>query len=468
MGQTFLHVSRPTALLALLIEAPDLVRRVRALPSQEFTALVREVGVETAGEIVAVATTEQIVAAFDEDLFVNAGPGERERFDPGRFVVWLEVLLEAGDEVAARRVADLSEDFVVQALSSLVLVLDQDALLARLGEGGWSAHAADKAIESALCEELDGYMLIAKAHEGWDAVLTLIVALDQNHRATLERILDRCAGIATRYVEDLDALTTVLTAEESLAEDVEAEREDRRAKIGYVEPRAARSFLALARRSSLDEVAYGPRDPITRAYFREVGRSVEPQHRGGPVAPPHAAGPDTPWRHSLVDILQEAGAAMPALPPAPQRAHLHVDTAVPIMAVLRELSNKEPERFAERLAELAYLANVLVVGADLDDGRMRPSEAIDAVVATVALGAELLANEGRPRDGIARGRATLADLRNILCVSTADRLFRIASGRLVRLGTPATSTGFLRSSEDLARVLDLCLGGVGPDTRESG
>lgn len=82
-----------TALLARLIEDPDLPARIRELSSERFTALVHEVGVADAGELVALATTEQLVAAFDEDLFVNTRPGEREVFDRQRFVTWLEVLL---------------------------------------------------------------------------------------------------------------------------------------------------------------------------------------------------------------------------------------------------------------------------------------------------------------------------------------------------------------------------------------
>ena len=39
----------------------------------------------------------------------------------------------------------------------------------------------------------------------------------------------------------------VVAANARLFEDVEAEREDRRAAAGHVEPRAARAFLALAR-----------------------------------------------------------------------------------------------------------------------------------------------------------------------------------------------------------------------------
>ena len=224
---TLLRRPSPTALLARLIETPDLADRLRALPPAAFSDLLRQVGVEDAGEIVGLATKEQLVTAFDEDLFGNLAPGEREQFAPSRLAVWLEVLLEAEDAAVAARMTELSEDFVIHALSSLVMVLDNEALLARLAEGDRDALLADKAPESSLSEEIDGYLLIAKVQKGWDAALALVLALD--HRSFLERILDRCSALASEYIDDLDALTTALSSAVSLADDVEGEREARRA-----------------------------------------------------------------------------------------------------------------------------------------------------------------------------------------------------------------------------------------------
>ena len=192
------------SLLNSLIELPDLARTIQALPAQTFASLVRKVGVEDAGELVALATTEQPVQAFDEDLFVSDRAGERESLDVGRFVVWLEVLLEAGDEVAADRVAELDEDFVAHAVGGVILVIEEDAPRERLDDGDEDeATQVDKSLESALTEDIDGYMLVAKQHDGWDAVLALVLALDKGHRALLVRLLDRLARRATELVQGL-------------------------------------------------------------------------------------------------------------------------------------------------------------------------------------------------------------------------------------------------------------------------
>ncbi|MEO7036796.1 MAG: DUF6178 family protein [Polyangiaceae bacterium] len=204
-------VTGTRSLLNSLIELPTLASTVQALPAQTFAALVRKVGIEDAGELVALATTEQLIQAFDEDLFVSDRAGERESLNVARFVVWLEVLLEAGDEVVANRVAELDENFVAHALGGVLLVLDHDALRDVLDDGEDGARQVDKALESALTEDTDGYILVAKQHDGWDAVLALVLALDRNHRALLVRLLARLARAGSAYLDDLEELATALS-----------------------------------------------------------------------------------------------------------------------------------------------------------------------------------------------------------------------------------------------------------------
>lgn len=386
----------PHHALARLVESPALVHAVRALPGPAFAALVRTIGVEDAVELVALATTPQLVAAFDEDLFGNPRPGEAETFDAARFGTWLAILLEAGDAVAAQRASELDLDFLVHALSSLVLVLDHDALLARMADGGRDARRADKAIESSLSEQLDGYLLVARRVEAWDAALALIVALDRDHRAFLERLLDRCAIAASDYVDDLAALAGVLSEADAAAEDALAAREDRRAAQGYVEPRAAKAFLAAARAPVVAEA----RDPLTRAYFREL-------------APTTAVATELPDElRALLDAAPD-DRALPA-PPSP------------VVLALRELA---PDVYARRMAELAYLANVLVAGATAPGGgRFSPHAASEAVLALIGEAAA------------ARGAREPTAIAAVLATTEADRLFREAASARARAhpGAPAT------------------------------
>jgi len=431
MKTSLLRSSTSKTLLTRLIDTPDLVQSVRALPPPAFSTLVRHIGVEDSGEIVALATTEQLVAAFDEDLFSNDRPGEQETFDARRFIVWLEVLLEAGDDVAAARIAELSEDFVIQAISSAVLVLDHDALLARMSDGGDDAEAADKAIESCLSEEIDGYLLISREHDGWDAMLALIVALDRDHRPLLVRVLDRCADMASGYIDDLDELVNVLSAAESLAEDVEAEREDRRNKQGFVEPRAAKNFLTLARTPITGETAEIKRDPVTRAYFRELEPVVL-----GKVQNAKEAAQTSRLLAAMDDVLPKAP---PLLPGATNEGE-----DKPLVAAMRTLSQDEPQAFYERMEEFAFLTNVVVAGASKKGGGKKRAEAGEVGLAQAALGAELEALEKRGK----KRYATLDELRDVLRDCPADVLFRKAVGTLVANDMKKGSKGLLRSAAE--------------------
>lgn len=411
------------SLLSSLIELPDLASRIQALPAPLFAALVRRIGVEDAGELVALATTEQLVQAFDEDLFVSSRAGERESLDVGRFVAWLEVLLEAGEAVAAARVAELDEDFVAHALGGVLLVLDEDALRERLDEGDEDeATQVDKALDSALTEDIDGYVLVAKVHDGWEAVLALVLALDRDHRALLVRLLDRLARVGGRYIDDLEELSSVLSEGESLAEDAEAAREDRRSKQGYVEARAARAFLSLARKP---EGGARPteRDPLTRAYFRELERA-RPSAMPGTVA--HAAPSGLPAR--VLRELEDGGSGGGRLARrggAPAQA-TSIDA---FTEALRELSRTEPKLFGERMEELAYLTNVLVAGHDRDGSRLSPKEAADAAIATVCCGAALEARALRPKTE-KEAPPSSSELAEVLRQRSADILFRVASSAL--------------------------------------
>src|SRR5690242_10500602 len=91
------RAARTSALVGRILENPQLVGAVRALPPAALGQLVEQIGLEDAGELVALASTEQLAHLFDEDLWRAERAGDDPRFDARRFGVWLEILLEAGE-----------------------------------------------------------------------------------------------------------------------------------------------------------------------------------------------------------------------------------------------------------------------------------------------------------------------------------------------------------------------------------
>src|ERR1041384_7842488 len=144
--------NRPSSrqLLARVLETPELAEQVQSLPPPVLGKLIEHVGLEDAGELVALATTEQLAHIFDEDLWKSSRVGEDERFDSARFLLWLELMLEADERRIAERLAELPQELLVLAFHRHMLVLPFDDLRAELSAGDDEADAAEKAFESCL------------------------------------------------------------------------------------------------------------------------------------------------------------------------------------------------------------------------------------------------------------------------------------------------------------------------------
>ena len=59
----------PRDLLARICDTPHLARAVAQLPAQLLHGVIQRVGLEDCGELLALATTEQLSAVFDLDLW---------------------------------------------------------------------------------------------------------------------------------------------------------------------------------------------------------------------------------------------------------------------------------------------------------------------------------------------------------------------------------------------------------------
>lgn len=405
-----------TQLLARILDTPDLAAQVQSLPAPALAKLIEHVGLEDAGEIVALATTAQIADVWDEDLWRADRIGDDERFDGDRFVVWLAVMREAGDRHVAEKLAELPEELVVLAFHGEVLVLGMNELASDLGDGGDDAEAVEKALSDQLTEEIDEYLLVSRRHEGWDDVIAALVALDEHDHDLALRVLERCRKASQAATEDEGGLYEVLSEIESLTSDVAGDREDRRGEMGFVAPSSATAFLRLAREGH--ETKSTEHDPVTKAYLR--GLSTKAQQ-------PSSRKPATA-RTDLVALLAEAegkdrdAAPVALLPPAQRRAAPQdAPSETLLVRAMRELANQDAALFAARSDEIAYLANVLRAGWAHDGRRLRPVEAIAAALAVVdqGLGAVAAAPRSAEHDLFARALRVLVE-------HPADGLFRIA------------------------------------------
>src|SRR5262245_42867919 len=102
-----MNQERRTALVRILGTA-NLEHVVPHLQPEVLHRAIQTCGLEDSGELVMLATPEQLTRVFDLDLWRSAAPGLDEQFDGDRFGVWLEVMAEFGADAAAQKLAEMN------------------------------------------------------------------------------------------------------------------------------------------------------------------------------------------------------------------------------------------------------------------------------------------------------------------------------------------------------------------------
>jgi Family of unknown function (DUF6178) len=242
------NVPSSTTLLLRILERPALVAAVRELPAPVLGKLIERIGLEDAGELVALATTAQLERIFDDDLWRAERAGGDETFLPERFALWLRVMLEAGEERLVQRLCELPQELLALAVHRLVLVLDMDVLAEQLAPGDEEAETLERALETSVVEEWEEFRLVARDPDAWDDVWGALLSLDRDHHDRLRAILEECCAMSTEYIAGQGGLYQVLTAAEMLDSDVAAARDDRRVAEGFISPPLAEARRGRARR----------------------------------------------------------------------------------------------------------------------------------------------------------------------------------------------------------------------------
>jgi hypothetical protein len=391
-------------LIARILDTPHAALAVRQLQPEVLHRVIQTCGLEDSADLVALATPGQLERVFDLDLWRPESPGLDEQLDADRFGTWLEVLLEAGADAAAAKLAAIDADLVIAALAQHILVFDVAAVAPAADDGGEPAERNMRPRER-LSQEIGGYLLEAKRTDAWSAIVDLLLALDAEHPGSFHRLMTGCRTLSNDGFE-LDGLDDLLSDREQELFDLAAGRDGRRERKGYVTPAQARAFLQSARQVDRARADAPPPSPIARAYFRDAAAFDEPgpdERQPAPNAPAllpasgeHPA-PDDPTSSddertaamaTVLDVLAEAGvlnqqprgllAAAPDAEPRLARLHTKLEFA-------REI---DPAAWAKRTEELAFLANALIAGCSIESRAFTPQEASDAAAAICNLGLE--------------------------------------------------------------------------------
>lgn len=386
-------------LLDRILNTPNLEHVIPRLRPDLLHRVIQTCGLEDCGEIVALATPEQLARIFDLDLWRAAQPGRDEQFDADRFGVWLEVLVESGAAAAAQKLAGMDVDLVIAGLAQHTLVYDRAAVTPyETTDGELITFYADaiSVFDNGLTFDIGGYLLVAKRADSWEAIAEVLTSLDAGHPDYFHKVMSGCRTLSNSGRE-IDGLDDLLPEGEQVMFDLGVDRERRREKQGYATPAQARAFLQMSRELRLGSDAMPPANPLARAYFRAIDETrAADAHSESSASGLLAAGSEAPPAPegsaeavaAVFEVLLDAGIL--AQPPraflsgsearAPRLGH--------IRARLEFALYQDQAAYSARNEELAYLANTLMAGCSIQARPFTAQEASDAAAAICNLGLE--------------------------------------------------------------------------------
>jgi len=377
-------------LIERVLASPYLAAVVPRLQPEVLHRVIQRCGLEDCGPLLALATPDQLARVFDLDLWRPAAPGFDEQFDAYRFGKWLEVMADTGLSSASTTLAAMDADLIAGGLAQHVRVFDSAAAAPFVTLDGEVSPVG--AVADGLRCEVGGYVVSAKRSEFWDVITAVLNALADTHGIYFNQVMRLCCRLSNSRPE-IDGLDNLLATDEQAMFDLALDREARRDIQGYVTPAQARAFLQASRRIDIRHGSMPARGPMTHAYFKDIDARVAMERDHQPsalplrdhVEPPGDAPPEAVA--AIVDLLDEAGVMPRASRPLLESPQTRVRLAR-IRALMRFVYDRDPDAYALRSAELAYLANVIVAGSTIQSRPVAEEEASDAALAVCNLGLE--------------------------------------------------------------------------------
>ncbi len=409
---------------------------VQRIDPHTLKNLVDDVGIEDAGPLIAHASQNQLVHLLDETIWTGAKPGDPDKLSVAELLRWLDLWNGLGARFAADKLYELGADFCALAFSRLLVVSDNDL----------TPRIIDEHIQA-----VGPFLVRVRVDDEWDTAQSAVNALWEEYPDFTESVLGRLAfRHSTLNLTGEDDTARVLDA------DAGAAHEQGREQAGYVTSIMAGSFLRTLAGLDVDELsAEQAYDLQTAEYFRRRRalreRAAAEVESGAADSAANAAdeatdGPEheAAWRPQMGES-EQPGTADPAeldsltaqleayerdqhrpvaLLGGPETAGVQESQWVRLaLGRLQE----DPACFDERMDELTYLANLLMVGAELDGGRLESGVAAQLVVATCNLGASHSLWLTAPEDPVAAVADALAAPPGLV------RLFRIGWHLLANL-----------------------------------
>jgi hypothetical protein len=384
-----------TRALDRIRHATDLVTVVPQLRAEVLHHVIRTCGLEACGDLVALATPEQLTTLCDLDLWRAATAGGAEEFDAGRFGEWIETLVEHDPIVAAQKLTEMDARLVVAGLAEHVRVFDHAAIAEYTTTDG--DRVAPTGPHSRLVAQVGGFMLADRREDAWDAILVALAALAEHHPGVFRNVMSGCRALSNSASE-IDGLDELPGHREQAMFDLARGRELRREPQGYISAEDGRAFLELARRVRIGAGAIPPPNHIAQAHLRARARAESADERVGKSTPLSTKTSSDPEASEAVAVVMDILRAGGILPPS-TRGLLEGSQGEPprltcIQLEMQALFDRAPEAYAASMDEFGFLANAVAAGCTIQGRALSAQEAWDAAVATCNLGIEMVGGPG--------------------------------------------------------------------------
>jgi len=393
---------RDAGLLRRLSGNPAFATYIRQLPAATVVRLIDDVGLEDSQELLAAMDAQQLRETMSIALWSSDTTGHDEALDIDQFVRWIALWLGEGDQTWTRRAIELGEDFIVACLRQLLFAVDRTAVgVERRGV------------------EIGNYVVFPKEQKHWPRIAEALVALWSHDPDFTLRSLRRCSHERTILNETRDEHD----AQDSVLQDLTAERGAARAQVGHVSAMHAALFLSMTKTASLKALcAQTEYDLNTADYLAKAERAAREMKHGSinvEATESHSSEPpeSSEARKSSESLASQSGAPPPqagdfaALDELLREAGvLEANTEVPLLTnqsapsgalylerAITTLAALRPDIASRRMRELAYLANVLMAGAESQGRRYTATVAARTAMATANLGATFLLRDAAPR-----------------------------------------------------------------------
>jgi hypothetical protein len=365
--------SRPPAdrhALQRILETPHLARLVPQLRSAVLHRVIQACGLEDCGELLALATTDQVRQLCDLDLWHSERLGRTETFDTARFGTWLEVLVDLGPSLAAQRLADLDRAALTTGFAQHVRVFDRAAVSDYVTTDG--ELVPDRSERYRVAADIGGFVVVARRTDAWDAVLSALSCLETDQPRCFLEVMTAVVRLSNSTPER-DELDDLLGAGDQRLYDASVDRDERRESHGYVSVGDARAFLEQSRQAHVTLARPAQVPGLTALTTATLVPSDATEDAAAP----------------LVTVLQNAGIIAP--PPKGLLAGSQASARLRhIREEMRCLADRTPDVYAARNADLVSLANTLVAGCSVMGRYFTPEDAWEAAIATCNLGLERL------------------------------------------------------------------------------